>query len=229
MIANNGLESFLSCSATVRVQDHSKTQKTESDQSTDLAKASDAIFSETGPSSLRNYHAKQGSALNILGIDPGNSGAIALLQLKKGQNSAIFAGVWDLPSKAIKGRKRLEIGEFSELVKSILQDKNLDNFIAAIEKVGQIRTEADPFSSFVFGFATGATHGVLAAAGIRIFPVTPLIWKTSLGLSSDKSKSIELATRLYPDSKSFLGKIKHHDRAEAILIAHFLSGVINRD
>ena len=154
----------------------------------------------------------------IVGIDPGVTGAIALISSGKKPK---LVGVYDFPLADVKiGNKlksRIDLVDLSFLIESYAKDINL----ACIEEVGQIGTKADPFSSFVFGFSTGSVHGVLASHGIRIQTVKPLVWKCALGLDADKNKAIQKAIKLFPESQKYLTRKKDHGRAEAILIAHF--------
>lgn len=51
--------------------------------------------------------------------------------------------------------------------------------------------------------------------------VTPQAWKKAFGLHQEKADSRACAARLYPSAKPGLARVKDHNRAEAILIAHF--------
>lgn len=153
----------------------------------------------------------------IVGIDPGITGAIAFID----SNGPKFISVHDFPLKeTLIGKRlknRIDIEDFSLLIESYAQDINC----ACVEEVGQIGTNADPFSSFVFGFATGLVHGVLSSHGIKIHVVKPLIWKGALGLDANKEKSLEKAKKLFPESTPHLSRKKDHGRAEALLLAYF--------
>lgn len=172
--------------------------------------------SESGSDPLPAYRAKK---ILILGIDPGITGAAAFITL--GQKPEMKA-VHDLPTVEVNGKKRVDLVAFALLIETYSQDINL----AAVEEVGQIQTNADPFSSFVFGFATGGIHGVLAAFAIQIQPIKPLVWKGALGLSSDKEASLQKARKLFPNAGPFLQRKKDHGRAEALLIASFANSLM---
>jgi crossover junction endodeoxyribonuclease RuvC len=51
--------------------------------------------------------------------------------------------------------------------------------------------------------------------------VRPAKWKKALKLDREAETSLCLARELYPDSQSFLKRKKDHNRAEAILLAHY--------
>lgn len=153
----------------------------------------------------------------FMGIDPGVKGAICIYDGVK------IVDCFDMPTVDItvkgKERKRLDILNLAFKIDAVAP---LINF-ALIEDVGQVGTNADPFSSFVFGFATGAVHGVLTTCLIPVEKIKPSVWKAALGLSSDKDLSIEKAKRLIPDSSKYLTLKKHDGRAEAILLAFVAS------
>lgn len=167
--------------------------------------------SESESNTFPVYRAKQKSL--IIGIDPGITGAIAFIVL--GQTPQ-FEAVYDLPTVEVKGKKRLDLVAFALLIETYSKDINL----AAIEEVGQIGTKADPFSSFVFGFATGGVHGILSAYTIQIHLLKPLVWKAAIGVTSDKETSLQKARKLFPKAGPFLQRKKDHGRAEALLIAY---------
>jgi hypothetical protein len=57
-----------------------------------------------------------------------------------------------------------------------------------------------------------------------IHPVQPRVWKAHYGLKSDKAASLTTARALYPSAP--LNLAKHHNRAEAVLLAHYGRTVI---
>lgn len=167
------------------------------------------------------YRANNKKSL-IVGIDPGITGAIAII--KTGAKPA-FVTVFDMPVyKNNKGKNRVDFETFSFLIESYSKDI----ILALVEEVGQIGTNADPFSSFVFGFATGGVHGVLAAHAIKTHVVHPITWKNSLGLDADKAKSVSKALKFFPESQKHLTRKKDHGRAEALLIAYWANQFVRR-
>ncbi len=79
-------------------------------------------------------------------------------------------------------------------------------------------------SCLTIGLALGSLLATLQAAGCAIELVSASAWKAALGLSSDKQTSLDRARLLYPAAELHLAK--HHNRAEAALIAHW---VLTRD
>ncbi len=68
----------------------------------------------------------------------------------------------------------------------------------------------------------GVIQAVLDVAGIQTHAVQPQTWKKLFGLGgADKSDSLDKARMLYPTLASELRLKKAHNKAEALLIAHF--------
>lgn len=68
----------------------------------------------------------------------------------------------------------------------------------------------------------GVIQAVLDIAGIETHAVQPQTWKKLFGLGgADKADSLDMARSLYPGLAGELRLARHHNRAEALLIAHF--------
>ncbi len=145
----------------------------------------------------------------ILGIDPGKTGAIALVDPVIGE----VYGVEDMPAV-------LELAVF-------LLQYNPTDLQAIVEKVralppAQGRRRAGTQSSFNFGQSYGEVIGLCAGLDIPLDYIDPTTWKRRAGLiGEDKAASMDLARRLYPEAKRWLTRKKDHGRAEAILIATY--------
>lgn len=234
MLSKNGpftSQSFLSCSVisigdltpksyvSVSVQDR---------QVSEIARKTPLHYSATATRELSRYPRESiGDGLSgpletvkedlILGIDPGVSGAIAVI---KNGLTPKFIGVYDMPTYKLKVadkmRNRIDLTALSFLLESYSNQTK----IALIEDVSSMPSDGH-VGAFTFGFATGVIHGALAMAGIKIAKVKPSVWKASFGLGSEKELSVALAIKFYPESAKHLKLKKDHGKAEAILLAHF--------
>lgn len=144
----------------------------------------------------------------ILGIDPGLSGAYAILEEENGQ--LIASG--DLPLIGTKAQCRIDAANFAALV------RGFPLRCAIVEQVNAMPGQGVS-SMFRFGQSLGTVVGVLAACSIPIVWVTPAKWKNASGLSSDKEHSRQRAIETWPSSSSLFARKKDHGRAEAALIA----------
>jgi hypothetical protein len=145
-----------------------------------------------------------------LGCDPGITGAYAILD----EAGALIA-VEDLP--VIRDGKLGWI-DADAFTSRLIEIRGGNELHATCERV-----HAMPGNGSQAAFSQGATLGsILAALQVvraRIALVTPASWKKAMGLSADKSASLDKARLLFPTAD--LDRKKDHNRAESILIASF--------
>jgi crossover junction endodeoxyribonuclease RuvC len=152
------------------------------------------------------------SAGLYLGIDPGLTGALALLN-----SDGSLHGVEDLPVMARgKGRVKHEIDPAA--LARLLRPHAADIELAVVEQVGSMPGQGVA-SVFSMGHSLGCIVGVVQALGIPLQLVAPAVWKRRAGISADKNLARSAAIRLWPAAP--LDRIKSHGRAEALLLARF--------
>jgi hypothetical protein len=143
-----------------------------------------------------------------IGIDPGLSGALAVLDAD-GQPELVA----DLP--VIRDRS------ISWIDGAVLQSMLLDALRGRQSRAIVERASAMPrqgiASTFTFGVGLGSILATLQTLRLPIELVTPASWKLALGLGKDKRASIDKARLLFPTADITLAK--HDGRAEALLIA----------
>lgn len=139
--------------------------------------------------------------MNILGIDPGVKGAIALFDTQERRVSVI-----DMPDTT-----------------SALHDA-----VSALPPVAVCMLEK-PYYPKVIGTknvariaeAYGKIISALTWRGIPINEVRPAEWKAALNLSAHKAASREKASQVFPDDAEIWARIKDDGRAEASLLAWY--------
>ena len=149
----------------------------------------------------------------VLGIDPGLSGAAALLRVS--DKSLIH--VADMP--VAKGR--VDPVKLAGLVEMY---KTYGSIAAAVELVGSMPRQSGAFN---FGVSAGVVHGVLGALGVPCTLVSPSQWKPAMGLrkmlnesrAQNKGRARELAVKLWPGQAELFARVKDDGRAEAALLA----------
>ena len=154
--------------------------------------------------------------MKIIGIDPGLSGAIAILENNKVLN------VFDMPvmSEGKKNKRQLNSALLSNLIK-----ENIGNAEVAIvvEQVNAMPGQGVT-SMFNFGQTFGAIKGICAALELPIFFVRPSKWKKHFDLiNSSKDSSRTKVIEMYPKMSNLLSKKKDVNKSDAILIARFFS------
>ena len=153
--------------------------------------------------------------MRIIGIDPGLSGGIAILDDLK-----IF-DLFDMPimAEGKKNKNQLNSAQLVNIIKNNIIKKD-DTFVI-VEQVSAMPGQGVT-SMFNFGQTFGAIKGICAALSLPIFFVRPNKWKKHFDLiKSEKDASRTKAIEMYPAISDRLSKKKDVNKAEAILIARY--------
>jgi len=146
----------------------------------------------------------------ILGIDPGLSGALALVDIYTGA----LVDVIDVPVLALKNGR--EIDEYRLAAQVDQWAPNLTE--AWIERVHSMPGEGVS-ASFTFGRGYGELRGIVCANFVPLHDVGAAIWKRAMGVAGDKDESRKAASALWPSQAHRWPAKKDHGRADACLIA----------
>lgn len=137
----------------------------------------------------------------FIGIDPGASGALAILC-----GTDIYTTPYDLD-------------EYVSLLRLCPPEQSF----AIVEHVGAMPGQGS-VSMFNFGMNFGMIQGVLSALKIPYELVRPQKWKKEFSCTSDKNTSISAAKRLFPNvnlKRTERCKKDHDGIAEALLLAEY--------
>jgi hypothetical protein len=143
----------------------------------------------------------------IIGVDPGKSGAIAVL------DDGALRDVGDMP---VVGAT-ISAARLSDMCSRWLP---LDYVLAVVEDVHAMPKQGVS-STFAFGRSLGVIEGALGALSIPTHYVSPARWKRDLRLGKDKGESRRRAIELWPDRADWFARVKDDGRAEAALIAYW--------
>ena len=161
--------------------------------------------------------------MKVIGIDPGLSGGIAILEDKK------VLGLYDMPVMA-EGKKNKRQLNSAELVNIIKNNIKVNEEIAVIVEQVNAMPGQGVTSMFNFGQTFGAIKGVCAALQLPIFFVRPSKWKKHFELiNSSKDSSRTKVIEMYPSLSNQLSKKKDVNKSDAILIARYYSETRLRD
>tara|TARA_B110000971_G_scaffold186513_1_gene195307 strand:- start:977 stop:1471 length:495 start_codon:yes stop_codon:yes gene_type:complete len=155
--------------------------------------------------------------MRIIGIDPGLSGAIVILEDNK------IKELFDMPvmPDGKKNKRQLNSALLVKLIKENI--KNFEETVMVVEQVNAMPGQGVT-SMFNFGQTFGAIKGICAALGLPIFFVRPAKWKKHFELiNSSKDASRTKAIEMYPSISEQLSKKKDVNKSDAILIARFYS------
>ena len=153
--------------------------------------------------------------MKILGIDPGLSGAIAILEKKKVLN------LFDMPvmTEGKKNKKQLNSAQLVNIKRE--NSSGDEEIVVVVEQVNAMPGQGVT-SMFNFGQTFGAIKGVCAALNLPIFFVRPSKWKKYFELiNSSKDSSRTKVIEMYPSLSSQLAKKKDVNKSDAILIARY--------
>lgn len=156
----------------------------------------------------------------IVGVDPGNKGAIAVFD----ESTAGLVQLLDMPLSDVglktKSKDSVNASAISDLLKFV------NPSIVVIEQVGARKGEGAA-NSFYFGYGYGLFIGVCRCLEIPVKHVTPSEWKKHFNLiKKPKSDSCLIARKRFP-SFQFHSKFKNRKgghnaldgRGDAALIA----------
>jgi crossover junction endodeoxyribonuclease RuvC len=152
--------------------------------------------------------------MRILGIDPGLSGAFAMLDTK----DRTFLYVSDVPVVTIttttkKTRNEINLAALAADIGALAPDH------VVIERVGAMPGQGVT-SMFRFGYAAGAIAGIVSALNFPLSFVEPNQWKRRLAVpKSPDDASRLIVTRLFPQHHHLFRRKLDHNRADAVLIA----------
>ena len=123
-----------------------------------------------------------------IGIDPGKSGGVAIID-----------GDIVLVTTMLLAGKDVDVAAMAGWIRDNTLIYNEGNVIACIEKVHAMPGNGVS-SMFKFGFVTGIMHGIIGTLGIPLHMVTPQAWKKNVlaGTPKDKDAAIDFCRRVYP-------------------------------
>ena len=152
--------------------------------------------------------------MRIIGIDPGLSGGIAVLDDLK-----IF-DMFDMPimSEGKKNKNQLNSAQLVNIIKKHIVSGNT---FVIVEQVSAMPGQGVT-SMFNFGQTFGSIKGICAALNLPIFYVRPTKWKKHFELiNSSKDASRTKAIEMYPHISPRLSRKKDVNKADAILLARY--------
>lgn len=143
----------------------------------------------------------------FVGIDPGKSGALAVLNTDD--------------NRKVLDYRLVEFNETDYI--NTLYKYTDETIVCCLEKVGAMPKQG-VVSMFNFGMNFGFIQGILSTLKIPYELVTPNKWKKEFSVTSDKNTSIQVAKRLFPEvnlKRTERCKKDHDGFAEALLMAEY--------
>ncbi len=156
----------------------------------------------------------------ILGIDPGVSGALALLCTRRGLLELGNVPTCSNGTENATVSREVDARATHELLREwwARHEGAAEDALAIIERPQAMRGSVTVLSQ---GDSYGALRAIAGVWARRVERVNPATWKRRFGIAGKgkgKADSIAVARRLYGEA---LPKVLRNDVAEALLIAHF--------
>ena len=159
----------------------------------------------------------------IIGIDPGITGAISILENKK------VIDVYDTPTMidGKKNKRQVNGAQITNIIKEIIS--NNKEVVVVVEQVNAMPGQGVT-SMFNFGQSFGVIKGICSALGIPIYFVRPTKWKKHFNLiKTNKDASRTKVIEIYPEISSKLPRKKDSNKADAVLIASFFYNTYQKE
>ena len=153
--------------------------------------------------------------MRIIGIDPGLSGGIAILDDLK------IYDIFDMPimSEGKKNKNQLNSAQLVNIINKHVLKK--ENTYVIVEQVSAMPGQGVT-SMFNFGQSFGVLKGIFSAMQIPMDFISPVKWKKHYNLiNTQKDSSRTKAIEFFPYISSQLSRKKDANKADAILIASF--------
>jgi hypothetical protein len=151
-----------------------------------------------------------------LGVDPGQTGAIAMLA------DGAWTGFIDMPISTRKaGGHEINGAQLAASLRGVLQQHAGAYVMGVLEAVSAMPKQGVT-SSFRFGESFGVVKGVLSALGIGYILVPAQMWKKHLRLTGcEKDAARTLVIQRFPECAENMKRKKDVGRADALLLAHY--------
>ena len=154
--------------------------------------------------------------MRVLGIDPGLSGGLAVLDEERGVPS--LAGLVDMPTTVYGKGRGIDGRELAGLLREWSPDMAVIESVHAMPKQGVS-------STFAFGRGVGVVIGVLSTLRIPFVEIRPQEWQKAVlrGCPGEgKDKCLRWAYGMFPDAELKTARGRLLDgRADALGLAYF--------
>ena len=164
----------------------------------------------------------------IIGIDPGITGAIAVLPDRR---QPWRWSVYDIPTRLADNQSRSErivdARRLYQIFRAIKIAAGSRPIRVYLERIHAMKDAA--IVAFSMGQTNGTILSILSLLDLDPVRVEPQNWKRFHGLlKSDKDASRQFVLRNFPSSASAMARKKDHNRAESLLIALYGSEIESR-
>ena len=157
--------------------------------------------------------------MKIVGIDPGLSGGIAILENNK------VLKLFDMPvmAEGKKNKRQVNGSQLTNIIKEKLNENKEKEIAVVVEQVNAMPGQGVT-SMFNFGQSFGVIKGICSALSLPIYFVRPTKWKKYFNLiKTNKDASRTKVIEIYPQISDKISRKKDSNKADAILIARYFN------
>lgn len=156
----------------------------------------------------------------FIGIDPGVSGAMALLDTEDNTLKIVQFPTYTIANSSGKNRNHLDHSQLADILHNLTTSGRQAGrpIRVVIEQVNAMPGQG-VVSTFTFGKAYGTLIGLVAGARLPLTLVRPNEWKKEMRLTNDKDDSRRRASDILPDCAKLWPLKGDHNKAEATLLA----------
>ena len=153
--------------------------------------------------------------MTVIGIDPGLTGAIAVL------GRLDLPAITDMPTARVGLTNKVRI-DHATLADILTGQRSMGDVTLVVVERQQAMPKQGVASTFQTGYGYGLIVGMLVALRLPWIDVRAAEWQRVVGWKGGKDGSRVLARQLYSGLRAdTLARVKDHGRADAILIAHY--------
>jgi crossover junction endodeoxyribonuclease RuvC len=151
-------------------------------------------------------------AMRILGVDPGLTGGIAIVEVIDGAAPQLVDAI-DVPVIGDKAKQRVDVIAVRNFIDAHRPA------LALIERSGAMPKQGTA-SIFRYARACGALEAAIALCALPVEIIEPSVWKRFFKLpGKDKERARQLALEKFPAAHAALARKRDHGRSEAALLA----------
>jgi len=163
-----------------------------------------------------------GTARRVIGIDPGLTGAIAVVQCYDGPGS--FAQVIDMPLRQERGRRVLDPVRIVAILRGFAGECRR---VPVMVESQWAHPAEGVTSSFRMGESFGLLKGLCVGSTVPEFDVltvSAVRWKRHFGLlKTGKDGARQYALERFPALQGQLSRKKDHGRGDSLLVALYVA------
>jgi len=149
----------------------------------------------------------------VIGIDPGVSGAIAIV-------TGSTVDCHDMPTVEVNGRRHVCPHGLRQILGECVVVRGQEITAVVLEHVQGVQGTGAT-SAFSFGRSFGLVEGVVAGMRLPLVLVRPQAWTKALGVSRDKGDHRRAAANLWPAHATLFARAKDDGRADAALLCRW--------